>query len=81
MEYNMEISVTKTKTMAYSGKYPVRTKILVGNHVLELVRNFNYLGCEVSNNRDKDVVNKLHQFQGICGAIKQLKIKQEEIHN
>jgi hypothetical protein len=43
----MEISITKTETMAFRGKYPVRTKRAIGNHVLEQVRNFNYLDCNV----------------------------------
>jgi hypothetical protein len=75
-EYNTEISITKTKTMAFRGKYPVRTKTVIGNHVLEEARNFNYLGCDVSYNQDEDVMNKLLRFQGISRTIKrQLKNK------
>ncbi|KAJ4429746.1 hypothetical protein ANN_21950 [Periplaneta americana] len=37
--YNMEISVHKTKTMAFCGKSPVRSKIVIGNSIIEQIFN------------------------------------------
>jgi hypothetical protein len=46
--YNFNISVTKTKVMAFQGKYPIRLKIILNNKtIIEQVSNFNYLGCNV----------------------------------
>jgi hypothetical protein len=43
----MEISPEKSETMAFLGKDPVRCKIIVDNKCLQ-VKNFKYLGCEIS---------------------------------
>lgn len=74
--YNMQISIPKTKTMAFKGKYPVRIKILIDGQTIEQVEHYKYLGCDVSYDKDKDITNKLCRFQRICGTIKrQLKNK------
>ena len=67
--YNLKISVNKTKVMAHYGKYPVQSKIVIENKTLEQVSHFNYLGCEISLNEDKDIQNKTNKFQYICGTI------------
>jgi hypothetical protein len=36
----------------------------------EQVKNFNYLGCDISYKYDDDLQNKLHKFQYMCGTIK-----------
>jgi tryptophan synthase beta subunit len=43
-EYGLTISVQKTKSMAFRGQYPVRTKIVIDNKIIEQVFSFNYLG-------------------------------------
>jgi hypothetical protein len=70
LNYNLEISINKSKVMAFKGKYPVRSKIMINNKTIEQVKNFNYLGCDISYNYDDDLQNKLHKFQYICGTIK-----------
>lgn len=67
--YNLLISNTKTKVMAFIGKQPIRSKIIINNAAIEQVSHFNYLGCEVSYNKDNDVIQKLYKFQYMCGTI------------
>ena len=43
-EYGLIISVQKTKSMAFKGRDPVRTKFVVDNKIVEQVNSFNYLG-------------------------------------
>ena len=45
--YNFKISKTKTKMMAFHGKFPIRTKIVIDNYILEQVSHFNYLGMDI----------------------------------
>jgi hypothetical protein len=33
------------------------------------VRHFNYLGCDISYEKDNDVDNKLAKFRNVCGTI------------
>lgn len=68
--YNCEISTSKTHIMAFCGKDPVRSKIVVENQVLNQVSNFNYLGNDISYNYDRDVEKKLSRFQLMCGTIR-----------
>ena len=44
----MEISPEKPETVAFLGQDPVRCKIVVDNECLKQVKNFKYLGCEIS---------------------------------
>lgn len=68
-DYNLKISKDKTKIMAFEGKETVRSKIIIDNKTLEQVSHFNYLGCDTTYERDKDVESKVHKFQAICGTI------------
>jgi hypothetical protein len=68
---NLETSINKSKVMAFKGKYLVRSKIMINNNIIEQVKNFNYLGCDIQYNYDADLQNKLHKFQYMCGTIKQ----------
>ena len=68
-KYDMKISVSKTKTMAFCGKYMIRTKITLNNKPLEQVNNFQYLGCNMSNTYNKDLEQKVNKFSRICGTI------------
>jgi hypothetical protein len=45
----------KTKVMAFKGKNPVRSKIVLDDQILEQIRNFNYLRCDVFH----DINNKI----------------------
>lgn len=68
--YNLRLSRTKTKVMAWQGKYPIRAKIVIDNQPVEQVSNFKYLGCEISFNDNDEVKKKLHRFQYMCGTIR-----------
>jgi hypothetical protein len=48
LNYNLEISINKSKVMAFKGKYPVRYKIMIKHKIIEQVKNFNFLGCDIS---------------------------------
>ena len=37
---------------------------------LEQVRKFNYLGCELSLEGERDFDKKINRLQGICGTIR-----------
>jgi hypothetical protein len=54
-ELPMEISTGKTKIMAFKGKEPVKSKICINNSTLEQVNIFNYLGCNISYEGEKDL--------------------------
>jgi hypothetical protein len=43
-EYSLTVSVEKTKSMAFKGRDQVRTKIVIGNKIIEQVNSFNSLG-------------------------------------
>ena len=44
----------QTKIMAFKGKHLVRSKIEIDRSILEQVRQFNYLGCELSLDGEPD---------------------------
>lgn len=68
-EYNFKIAAQKTKTMAFKGKYPIRTKIVIDEIIIEQVKYFKYLGCYISYERDIDLDKKLNNFRNVCGTI------------
>ena len=68
-EYGLKLSTEKTKTMAFKGIYPVRTKIVIDGIIIEQVKYFKYLGCHISFERDIDLDEKLNSFRHICGTI------------
>jgi hypothetical protein len=51
-EYGLTISVQKIKSMAFKGRDPVRTKIVIDNKNIEKVKSFNYLGNVISYERE-----------------------------
>lgn len=55
--------------MAFKGKQPVRTKIIINDHIIEQVNHFNYLGHDIGYDKDHDIDIKLAKFQRICGTI------------
>ena len=68
-EYGLTISVQKTKSMAFKGQDPVRTKIVIDNKIVEQVNSFNYLGNMISYEKEMDTDNKLHNYLKITGII------------
>jgi len=46
--------------MAFRGRDPVRTKIVIDNKIIEQVNSFNYLGNMISYEKELDIDNKLH---------------------
>ena len=68
-EYGLQISINKTKIMAFKGKWPVRSKIVLNNCILEQVSKFKYLGCTLTYNKGVDIQEKIGKFQSICGTI------------
>jgi len=56
--------------MAFKGKNLVRSKIEIDGSILEQVRQFNYLGCELTLDGEPDFDKKINRFQGICGTIR-----------
>ena len=55
--------------MAFKGKHLVRSKIEIDGSVLEQVKQFNYLGCELSLDGEPEFYKK-NRFQRICGTIR-----------
>jgi hypothetical protein len=70
LDYNFEISIHKTKNIAFCGKWPVRPKLILDNQPTEQVSKFNYLGCQLSYQGEVDVSHKAEKFNYICGTIK-----------
>jgi len=58
-DYNLKISMDKTKIMAFKGKRLVRSKIEIDRSISEQVKQFNYLGCELSLDGDSDFDKKI----------------------
>jgi len=57
-DYNLKISTDKTKIMAFKGKHLVRSKIERDGSILEQVKQFNYLECELSLDGEPDFDKK-----------------------
>ena len=55
--------------MAFKGRDPVRTKIVIDNKIIEKVNSFNYLGNMISYEKELDIDNKLYNYLKITGII------------
>ena len=55
--------------MAFKGRDPVRTEIVIDNKIVEQVNSFNYLGNVISYEKELDIDNKLHNYLKITGII------------
>jgi len=55
--------------MAFKGRDPVRTKIVIDNKIIEQVNSFNYLGNMISYEKELDIDNKLHNYLKITGIL------------
>ncbi|KAJ4434293.1 hypothetical protein ANN_22845 [Periplaneta americana] len=69
IEHRVISDTQKSKVMAFFGQDPDRSKIIHNNQCLEQVQNFNYLGCEISYQNEKDVNKKITKFTQILGII------------
>jgi len=68
-EHGLTISVQKTKSMAFRGRDPLRTKIVINNKIIEQVNSFNYLGNMISYEKELDTDNKLYKYLKITGIL------------
>jgi hypothetical protein len=57
-EYGSTISVQKTKSMAFKGRDPVRTKIVIDNKIIVEVKSFKYIGNMIYYERGLDIDKK-----------------------
>jgi hypothetical protein len=58
--------------MASRGRDPIRNKTVINNKITEQINTFNYLGCSLSYEREKDVTTKISKFLQIAGIINQV---------
>jgi len=56
--------------MAFERKHLVRSKIEIDGSILEQVKQFNYLWCELSIDGEPHFDKRINRFQGICGTIR-----------
>jgi hypothetical protein len=56
--------------MAFKGKFPIKTKIIIDNNILEQVSHSSYLGNEITYMQEKDIHNKLNKFSSLCGTLR-----------
>ena len=68
-EYGLTISVQKTKSMAFKGRDPVRTEIVIDNKIIEQVNMFNHLGNMIFYEKELDIDNKLHNYFKVTGIL------------
>jgi len=57
-DYNLKISMDETKIMVLKGKHIVRSEIEIDGSILEQVKQFNYLGCELCLDGEPDFDKK-----------------------
>jgi hypothetical protein len=55
--------------MAFKGRDPVRTKIVIDNKIIEQVKSLKYLGNMISYERELDINNKLNSYLKITGIL------------
>ena len=55
--------------MAFKGRDPVRTKIVIVNKIIEQVNMFNYLGNTISYEKELDIDNKLQNYLKMTGIL------------
>jgi len=55
--------------MAFKGRDPLRTKIVIDNKIIEKVNSFNNLGNMISYEKELDIDNRLHNYLKITGIL------------
>jgi hypothetical protein len=68
IEHGLNMSVQKTKSMAFKGQEPFRSEISIDNKIIE-VSSFKYLGNLISHEKEVDIDNKLSKYRNITGTI------------
>ena len=63
------MSVQETKSMAFKGRDPVRTKTVIDNRIIEKVKLFDYLGNMISYEKELDIDSKLRNYVKITGNL------------
>jgi len=58
MNFKLFFLLVYTKITVFKGKHLVRSKLEIEGSILEQVRNFNYLGCEMSLEGEPDFDQK-----------------------
>jgi hypothetical protein len=48
---------------------PVRSRVVIGNEIIQQVNSFNYLGNLISDEKEADIDNKLINSLDITGVI------------
>jgi hypothetical protein len=76
-EYGLTISVQKSKSMAFKGRGPIRSKIVTDNKIIEQVNSSNYLGNLISYENEIDTDNKLNTYLKTTGIINYVFIPQK----
>jgi len=61
-DYNLKTSMDKTKIRVFKGKHLVHSKIEIDVSILEQVKQFNYLGCELNLDGEPDFDKKNKQI-------------------
>jgi len=56
--------------MAFNGRDPVRSKIVINNNIIEQINTFSYPGYSVSYQNEKYITIKITKFLQITGIIK-----------
>jgi hypothetical protein len=80
-EYSLTISIDKRKVMAFKGRDPTRTKIVINNKIIEQVNTFNYLGYLVSYEKEKGIDDKITKFLKITEIMNNtFKPKSKKVH-
>jgi hypothetical protein len=59
----------KSQMMEFLRQDQVRSKIVVNNKCLQQINNFQYLGCEIFYQNEKDIQQKLARLAQILGIL------------
>jgi len=65
--------------MAFKGRNPVRTKIIINNKIIEQENLYNYLGNMIYYEGELDIDNKLNNFLKIAGILNNMSRPQKTL--
>lgn len=55
--------------MTFIGQEPVRSEIVTNNKITEQTKSFNYLGCLLSHENEKNYISKFLKITGLINNI------------
>jgi hypothetical protein len=61
-QFVIKMSLLKSTVMAFKGRVPVASKIVIDDTVLEQINTFTYLGCRILYEEGKDITSKVSTF-------------------